>query len=117
MQLWYVNVFVSDLERALAFYRDQVGLEVVTEDADFGYAAFDTSGARFAVARTDDTALVGRHTGVGWGVEDVNEAHRALSERGVIFESAPAQQPWGGYMAMFRDPDGNLFYLDELGAR
>jgi predicted enzyme related to lactoylglutathione lyase len=26
---------------------------------------------------------------------------------------APSKQPWGGYMAMFADPDGNIFYLDQ----
>ena len=25
---------------------------------------------------------------------------------------APQKQPWGGYMGMFADPDGNVFYLD-----
>ena len=44
---------------------------------------------------------------------DVDLAYQALSERGVTFESPPAKQPWGGYMAIFGDPDGNLFYLDQ----
>jgi uncharacterized glyoxalase superfamily protein PhnB len=26
----------------------------------------------------------------------------------------PQKQPWGGYMAMFADPDGNIFYLDTV---
>jgi predicted enzyme related to lactoylglutathione lyase len=26
----------------------------------------------------------------------------------------PGKMPWGGYMAMFMDPDGNEFYLDQL---
>jgi len=25
----------------------------------------------------------------------------------------PTHQPWGGFMAMFKDPDGNTFYLDQ----
>ena len=29
----------------------------------------------------------------------------------------PERQPWGGFMAMFRDPDGNTFYLDQLDDR
>jgi hypothetical protein len=27
---------------------------------------------------------------------------------------APAKQPWGGFMGLFADPDGNLFYLDQV---
>ena len=30
------------------------------------------------------------------------------------FTAAPERQPWGGFMALFADPDGNVFYLDEL---
>lgn len=39
-RLWYVNVFVSDIERALAFYRDTLKLPVQLEDAEFGYAFY-----------------------------------------------------------------------------
>jgi len=37
-KVWYVNVFVSDLERALEFYRDRLGLPLAMADPDFGYA-------------------------------------------------------------------------------
>ncbi len=29
---------------------------------------------------------------------------------------APQKQPWGGFMALFADPDGNVFYLDQIDA-
>lgn len=113
-RIWYVNVFVSDLDRAVAFYAGKLGLETAVNDPDFGYASFATAGAGFAIARTDEADLIGRHTGIGWGVADLDKSYRALADRGVVFESPPAKQPWGGYMAIFRDPDGNLFYLDQL---
>jgi predicted enzyme related to lactoylglutathione lyase len=113
----YVNVFVTDFERAVRFYRDQIGLEVNSEDADFGYASFATRGASFAIAAvspdSDQADLAGRHTGIGWIVDSVDEAYKVLSERGVSFSSPPTKQPWGGYMAMMEDPDGNVFYLDQ----
>ncbi len=115
-RIGYVNIFVSDFDRALAFYEQTLGLTVVTRDESFGYASFATAGASFAFARADDPALTGRHTGIGWVVDDVNEAFETLSAAGVEFEMPPAEQPWGGYMAMFRDPDGNLFYLDQIPA-
>jgi len=34
--------------------------------------------------------------------------------KGVRFTMEPEKQPWGGFMGMFADPDGNVFYLDEL---
>ena len=36
-----------------------------------------------------------------------------LSAAGVAFEMPPTRQPWGGFMAMFKDSDGNIFYLDQ----
>ena len=113
-RIGYVNIFISDFERSLSFYEQTLGLPVVTRDESFGYASFATNGLSFAFARTDDPELTGRHTGIGWVVDDVNSAYEALYAAGVEFEMPPSQQPWGGFMAMFRDPDGNLFYLDQI---
>ena len=112
MRVAYVNVAVSDLDRAVAFFRDRVGLALKFSDADFGYAEFDTPGAGFAVARDPERA--GRHTGVGFAVEDLDVAHARLTESGVEFTRPPTREPWGGYMAIFADPDGNTFYLDQV---
>ena len=119
IQLWYVNVFVSDLKRAVEFYRDTLGLQLQFQEEQFGYASFTPEGGRFGVARVDAGApdshsLLGRHTGIGWGVPDLNAAYQNLKAKGVRFTTVPTKQPWGGYMATFADPDGNLFYLDQL---
>lgn len=108
----YVNIFVSDFDAAVNFYRDVLELEPTTVDPDFGYAAFDAGNISFALARADDDALVGRHTGVGFVVADIEAAYATLSERGVEFDMPPTRQPWGGILALFKDPDGNVFYLD-----
>lgn len=118
-QLWYVNVFVTDLARAVAFFRDTLGLPLQFEEQQFGYASFAPKGVRLGVARVDASApesraLVGRLTGIGFGVPDLRAAHEQLVAKGVRFPMAPAKQPWGGFMATFADPDGNVFYLDEL---
>ena len=36
LHLGYVNIFVSDLDRAVTFYRDTLGLDLNMADADFG---------------------------------------------------------------------------------
>ena len=117
MKLWYVNLFVSDFERALTFYEGTLGFTPETKDARFGYASFATADVRFAIVQAGDSDLVGRHTGIGFGVEDLAAAHRDLAARGVHFTMPPEKQPWGGFMAIFRDPDGNTFYLDQLDDR
>lgn len=117
MQLWYVNVFVADFDRALAFYEGVLGLTAETRDPQFGYASFATGDVKFAIVQADQADLVGRHTGVGFGVEDLVTTHKDLVAKGVEFTMPPEKQPWGGFMAMFRDPDGNSCYLDELDDR
>jgi predicted enzyme related to lactoylglutathione lyase len=114
-----VNVFVSDLARAVAFYRDTLGLPLEFAEEKFGYASFSPEGIRLGLAVVDPRSpdaskLVGRHTGVGFGVPDLDAAHRQLAAKAVHFPMAPTEQPWGGYMATFADPDGNVFYLDQL---
>ena len=115
LKLGYVNFFVSDFERSLEFFRDRLGLKVATEDGDFGYASFETGRVRmaFAVAK-DQPELVGRHTGIGLMAADIQAAYREMTAAGVEFATPPEQQPWGGVLALFKDPDGNVFYLDEL---
>ena len=57
---------------------------------------------------------MGRHTGVGFGIPDLETSYTELESRGVVFKMKPSKQPWGGFMALFSDPDENVFYLDEL---
>ena len=118
-RLWYVNVFVTDLKRAVDFYQRILGLPLQFQEEQFGYASFAPEGIRLGIARVDPKAresagMAGRHTGIGFGVPDLDAAHRELAAKGVRFTMAPTKQPWGGYMAMFADPDGNVFYLDQL---
>lgn len=118
-RIWYVNVFTTDLQRAVGFYRDTLGLPLRFQDESFGYASFATAGVGLGVAQVDPDApemrgMTGRHTGIGFGVPDLEAAHRELAAKGVRFTMPPTKQPWGGTMATFADPDGNVFYLDQL---
>ena len=112
IEVAYANVFVSDFERALAFYTDVLRFDLSFADREFKYASFATGPATLAIAETDDEALVGRHTGIGLVVADLDAAYAALKDR-ATFTSPPERQGWGGYMAIIADPDGNQFYFDE----
>lgn len=118
MQIAYVNVFVSDLAEAIAFYRDRLGLQLQFSSAEHGYASFSAGAVRLGVALpgADQPQLVGRHTGVGFEVPDLEAEHTRLSGLGVRFTMPPTRQPWGGFLAMISDADGNVFYLDQVSA-
>ena len=119
--LSYVNLYVSDLERSVEFFEKTLGLELQFSDLKFSYASLAAGPVRMGLAQVDlddesSQGLVGRHTGFGFAVPDLVAAHEELSARGVSFPMEPAKQPWGGFMALFSDPDGNVFYLDELAS-
>ena len=118
MEIAYVNIFVSDLARAISFYENTIGLPLEQADADFGYASFTAGKVRLgiAVAAADQSQLIGRHTGIGLAVSDLESEYARLRDAGVSFETPPTHQPWGGFMAMLRDPDGNVFYLDQVSS-
>jgi predicted enzyme related to lactoylglutathione lyase len=118
MQIAYVNVFVSALEPAPVFYAGTFGLEVEQSAPEHGYASLAAGAVRLglAVAGPDQADLVGRHTGVGLAVDDLAAEHARLAGLGVRFTMPPTRQPWGGFMALATDPDGNVFYFDEVSA-
>jgi predicted enzyme related to lactoylglutathione lyase len=116
MQIAYVNVFVSDLARAVQFYERSLGLSLQLSSPEHGYASFFAGGVRLGIAvpGPDQKELIGRHTGVGLEVADLEAEHARLSELGVNFTMPPTRQPWGVFMALVADPDGNVFYLDQI---
>ncbi|MBM3717916.1 MAG: VOC family protein [Actinobacteria bacterium] len=115
MQIGYVNVFVSDLERAISFYRDKLKLSLQFSSPDHGYASFSAGTVRLGIALpgADHANLLGRHTGIGLVVADLDAEFARLTSLGVQFPMPPTRQPWGGVMALVADPDGNVFYVDQ----
>ena len=82
MDIAYVNVYVSDLDRAVEFYEQTLGMEKQFADTDFGYASFAAGPVRLglAVVGEGDEALVGRHTGVGFSTKDLEADHASHLE-------------------------------------
>lgn len=126
VKLLSVPIFVADQERALAFYRDRLGL-VVVMDIPMGpgfrwlvvappeggtelilYCPQQASGAD---GEAEIQRRVGSWTGIIFATDDIDATYHALREHGVAFEFAPRLQPWGVYEAVFRDVDGNRLHL------
>lgn len=110
---------VADVDRALAFYGDVLGLPLV---ARFGDLAFvDLDGVRLLLERSDEVPRSDGHV-LYLAVDDIHVAHRRLVERGVelvdephrIFTDAAGTFGAAGeeeWMVFLRDPDGNLLAL------
>ncbi len=111
--LYSIAIFVTDLERALAFYRDHLALPVARAGS-FG-AEFFVEGTRLGVhpaVHPDAAPLVGRHTGITLHVPELLPFCERLHEHGVRFVAEPTRQDFG-IMAMVADPDGNILALWE----
>jgi predicted enzyme related to lactoylglutathione lyase len=48
------------------------------------------------------------------GVDEINESYELLKTRGVQFVRPPEKEHWGGWVATFLDPDGNIIQLMQM---
>ncbi|HEY0106630.1 MAG TPA: VOC family protein [Rhizomicrobium sp.] len=117
LSIGYLTLGVGDFGRAVAFYRDTLELPLQFLDEGFHYARFRVGAMSFAVVSGEEhkrqrEGQPDRHAGIAFCVPDVDAAYRSMTAKGVRFTMPPSKQPWGGYMALFADPDGNVFYLD-----
>lgn len=114
--LYSVAIFVEDVDRAIAFYRDALGLPLRARGS-FG-AEFLDGETRIGVhpaAHAEAKGMVGRHTGLTFRVDGLLHFCGDLHAKGVRFVTEPTQQAWG-IMAMIADPDGNMMALWESPA-
>ena len=113
-----VTVVVSNLNRALRFYRDTLGLRLAFFDKEHNWVCFDAGkGATFSLTVPWSRAshkLVGVPTGVSFQVDDIAATYKALRRKRVKFGFPPREEPWGGLLANFQDPDGNKYFLLQL---
>lgn len=113
-QIGQIAVPVSDLERAIGFYRDTLGMRFLFQ-APLGLRFFDCVGIRLMLDAPVKSQAEQYSSVIYYKVPDIHAAFETLSARGVRFEATPhllAKLPdhelW---MAFFRDPDGNLLAL------
>ena len=104
------TLFVANLGRAVAFYRDMLGM--VQLDVGVGSAVLESGGGRIVLRRVADLPTVDRHmVHLELGVRDVHVAYQELSSKGVRFVHRPRVVGRDGqfelWSAAFRDPDGH----------
>lgn len=115
-----VRVFVSDMDRAVHFYADTLGMGVRNRSSESPeLVELATEGTILALSSVDSewangNELVGRFTGITLTVPDIEDAYRSLSAKGVRFSGTPTRQTWGGTMTSLLDPDGNEISLLEM---
>jgi catechol 2,3-dioxygenase-like lactoylglutathione lyase family enzyme len=111
----------ADADRAKAFYRDQLGLRLVS-DEPFALV-FDAGGTMLRVQKVKEVR-VAQYTALGWQVPDIAAKLEELEKAGVHFEryGFPGQDEKGIWtppgstakVAWFKDPDGNVLSLTQF---
>lgn len=108
-----IAVTIDDLEEAVRFYRDVLGLKFLFQ-APPGLAFFDCGGIRLMLTKPEGES--GHHASIiYYKVDDIQGAFDTLSARGAKAEGPPhliAKLPGHDlWMAFFRDPSNNLLGL------
>jgi predicted enzyme related to lactoylglutathione lyase len=112
-EIGQIGINVGDLERAVAFYRDALGIPFLFRTPALAF--FDAGGTRLMLSRPERPEHEGAASILYFRVADLPAAHAALGARGVPFLDAPhliARMPdhelW---MAFFHDSEGNTLAL------
>jgi catechol 2,3-dioxygenase-like lactoylglutathione lyase family enzyme len=119
-RLELVQVPVSDVDRALAFYTEQAGFNLdhdhqVTDELRFVQLTPPGSAASISIGTGLTEMAPGSVQGLQLVVSDIQTAHQELAGRGV--EVSDVQDfPWGSFV-FFSDPDGNGWAVQAVPAR
>lgn len=107
-----IALSVTDIDRAIAFYRDTLGMKLLFQVPNLGF--FDCGGVRLMLSGSEKQAGTSA-TVIYFKVADIQQAFATIKGRNAATEGEPhliARMPdhelW---MAFFRDPDGNLLAL------
>ena len=111
-----IAITVSDVDQALEFYRDLLGLEFLFS-ASPDLAFLNADGVRIMLSTPQGAGAIGCNSILYFKVSDIEAVHSSVVARGATNERSPqlaAQMPdhelWIGFL---RDPDGNLVGLME----
>jgi|SRR5882724_1487406 len=103
MKLNYVIKFVGDMDRAVKFYRDVLGLPLKFESP--GWSEFATGETTLALHPASQMNPAGT-VELGFMVADIQKFHKEMVARGVQFSMPPTKQDFGGLLAQFADSEG-----------
>jgi lactoylglutathione lyase len=118
----YVILYVKDLDRSIAFYREMIGLQVKFRDRS--YAEFVTEGSKFGLfERAKLPELIGRDARAGgpggeiaFLVANIDGEAARLQAAGVEVLLGPIDRPWGHRTLHVLDPDGFVVeFAQEIG--
>jgi len=118
MQFAYTILYVDNVARSLAFYRDAFGLAVRFAHPAGDYGELDTGGTTLALSSRQLMAQLGKNpqrpradapcSEIAFSTDDVPAAIERALAAGAQAVQAAEQMPWGQTVGYVADPDGFL---------
>ncbi len=109
-----IAIRVLDLDRAIAFYRDVLGMRFLFR-APPGLGFFDCGGIRLMLSVSESPEFDHPSSILYYSVSDIEGAHATLESRGVTFEAAPhvvhRAEDYDLWLGFFHDTEGNPLAL------
>jgi predicted enzyme related to lactoylglutathione lyase len=113
-QIGQISVNVHDLDRAMAFYKDTLGIKHLFS-VPSRMAFFDCDGVRLMLAIPERPDFDHPSSTLYFKVPDIEEAYKILEARGVHFETKPMlvapMATHDLWLAEFRDSENNVLAL------
>ena len=113
MKLNYVIQFVADMDRAVRFYRDVLGLPLRFQSP--GWSEFSTGETSLALHPASSKSPAGS-VEIGFNVSNLETFYQEMSAKGVQFSTPPTKQDFGGTLAQFLDSEGGRSSVAEQAA-
>ncbi len=116
----YVSITVTDIDQAIDFYVGKLGFLVLVEmpisgGNRFVMLALPQGGTHLVFSLPLPGRSQSLTSSISFETEDIQSTYEELNAKGVEFSRPPAKTTWGGVEAMFVDPFGNSFLLQQGG--
>ena len=116
--IYQVSISVVDLDRAVDFYRDKLGITFIAQFPP-GLAIFDCGDVHLMLSAIPGETSSGNSI-IYFNVPDIEVGYEVLKARGITFTREPhvihSTANYELWMAFFQDPDGNMMAIaDERG--
>jgi len=111
-----VTVYVSNMDRAVRFYSETLGLKLAYRFGDHWASIEAGKGLTIGLHPESPQSRAGRKGSMSIGLElsaSIHDAVKVLKNKGVRF-NGPVHEDKSGAFASFEDPDGNPLYLAQL---
>ena len=117
-----IQIFVSDLERAVKFYK-KLGFKLSRNYPEWKCAYMRFGKLEFDIGVPNKSwgngwqkykKLVGKSAGLFFETDDIGKNYIQLTKKKVRFTQPPKKFPWGEIKAIFEDPDGNEFAIIQV---